>query len=491
MNDMSRPQIPGASLNRVSLQKKTHEFPLAPQASGRVQFAFWAQWAVATIMQCSLLVWLAVEKTGSDVASHYRMLVVVSALLAIPLFAVFRAYSIRSGYLVGIARILAAWSTLVAILAFIAFVTKTSESYSREVILQWVAGGFGLQALAFVPVHKIVRRLDKRHRFANASVIIGCGNIALTLATKLRYERKESMLGMVCLDDEEPHEGNAQTPYFPTLGAVSQLRSILRDNRVSRVYIALPARETDQIEGLYVDLLDASVDVVWVPDFANLKLLNHSIYNLGGMPAINLNESPLTSYPGSAFLKSIMDRTCALLGILVLSPLLLGVAIAVKLSSPGPVLFRQKRHGWNGNIIEVLKFRSMRMHDDQKVKQATKDDPRVTPVGRFLRRSSIDELPQLFNVLKGDMSLVGPRPHAIAHNDYYSDKIIAYMARHRIKPGITGLAQISGYRGETETIDKMQKRVELDLDYINHWSLWLDVKILIKTPLTLISKDIY
>ena len=181
----------------------------------------------------------------------------------------------------------------------------------------------------------------------------------------------------------------------------------------------------------------------------------------------------------------------ALLGILLLSPLMLSVALAVKLSSPGPVFFRQKRHGWNGNIIEVLKFRSMREHHDQKVKQATKDDPRVTAVGRFLRRSSIDELPQLFNVIKGEMSLVGPRPHAIAHNDYYSDKIMAYMARHRIKPGITGLAQISGYRGETETIDKMQKRVELDLDYINHWSLWLDVKILIKTPLTLVSKDIY
>ncbi|TYC58273.1 undecaprenyl-phosphate glucose phosphotransferase [Marinobacter sp. BW6] len=446
---------------------------------------------VATIVQCGLLVWLATEKAGDNVDSHYRLLAVVSSMLAIPMFAFFRAYSIRNGYLVGIARILGAWATLIASLAFIAFVAKTSESYSREVILQWMSLGFAFQALAFVPIHKVLRRIDKKHRFANASIIIGCGDIALTLASKLRYERKEAMIGMVCLDDEDACEQAAETPYFPTLGTVSQLRSVIRGNSVSRVYIALPARETDQIEGLYVDLLDASVDVVWVPDFANLKLLNHSIYNLGGMPAINLNESPLTSYPGGAFFKSMMDRTLALAGVLILSPLLLAVAVAVKLSSPGPVLFRQKRHGWNGNIIEVLKFRSMRMHDDQKVKQASKDDPRVTPVGRFLRRSSIDELPQLFNVLKGDMSLVGPRPHAIAHNDYYSDKIIAYMARHRIKPGITGLAQISGYRGETETIDKMQKRVELDLDYINHWSLWLDVKILIKTPLTLISKDIY
>jgi putative colanic acid biosynthesis UDP-glucose lipid carrier transferase len=145
----------------------------------------------------------------------------------------------------------------------------------------------------------------------------------------------------------------------------------------------------------------------------------------------------------------------------------------------------------NGKIFPVLKFRSMRMHDDKEVKQAKRNDDRITPVGRFIRRTSIDELPQLFNVLKGEMSLVGPRPHAVAHNNYYADKITAYMARHRIKPGVTGLAQISGYRGETETLDKMQKRVELDLQYINNWSLWLDIKILLKTPFTLISKEAY
>jgi putative colanic acid biosynthesis UDP-glucose lipid carrier transferase len=159
--------------------------------------------------------------------------------------------------------------------------------------------------------------------------------------------------------------------------------------------------------------------------------------------------------------------------------------------SPGPIIFKQERHGRNGKIIKVWKFRSMRLHDDHQVRHAGREDPRITPVGRFIRRTSIDELPQFFNVLQGHMALVGPRPHAIAHNDYYTGKIQAYMARHRIKPGITGLAQISGCRGETETLDKMQKRVEIDLNYINNWSLWLDIKILIKTPFTLFSKDIY
>jgi putative colanic acid biosynthesis UDP-glucose lipid carrier transferase len=167
------------------------------------------------------------------------------------------------------------------------------------------------------------------------------------------------------------------------------------------------------------------------------------------------------------------------------------VALAVKLTSPGPVLFKQNRHGCDGQVFKVWKFRSMRVHDEGEVRQATRDDDRVTPLGRFLRRSSIDELPQLFNVLFGQMALVGPRPHAVTHNIYYTGKVRAYMARHRLKPGITGLAQITGHRGETETLEKMQLRVAQDLNYINQWSLWLDIKILLKTPFTLFSKNIY
>ena len=251
------------------------------------------------------------------------------------------------------------------------------------------------------------------------------------------------------------------------------------------------ASEAAKIEAMYVDLLDANVDVVWVPDLNSLTLLNHSVKVVDGLPAIYLNESPLTSRPTAALSKSLMEKSVALLAIILLSPVLLLISLAVKLSSPGPVFFKQDRHGWNGKVIQVWKFRSMRVHDDRDVKQASRNDSRITAVGRFIRRTSLDELPQLFNVLQGHMALVGPRPHAVAHNNYYSGKILAYMARHRIKPGITGLAQISGCRGETDTLDKMEKRVEIDLKYINNWSLWLDVKILVKTPFTLLSKDIY
>jgi putative colanic acid biosynthesis UDP-glucose lipid carrier transferase len=275
------------------------------------------------------------------------------------------------------------------------------------------------------------------------------------------------------------------------LGALPELNDLVTRCRIRRVYIAMPLSKAAQIEAIYLALLDLNVDVVWIPDFSSMMLLNQSISQIEQFPAIYLNETPLSSHPAAALGKELFDRGLALVSLIVLFPVMLAVAIAVKVSSPGPVFFRQPRHGCNGLVILVWKFRSMRMHDDAAVRQATQNDTRITRVGAFIRRTSIDELPQLINVLRGEMALVGPRPHAVAHNHYYGDKIIAYMARHRIKPGMTGLAQISGLRGETETLEKMQKRIEKDLDYINHWSLWLDIKILFKTPFTLFSRNIY
>ncbi|NRP59894.1 sugar transferase [Marinobacterium sp. xm-d-564] len=198
----------------------------------------------------------------------------------------------------------------------------------------------------------------------------------------------------------------------------------------------------------------------------------------------------LRTFENTTLLKVISEASLALLA---LSPQLIWAAYKVKRSSPGPILFKQDRHGWDGKIIKVWKFRSMKLHTEEKgtITQAKANDDRVTSFGKFIRRTSIDELPQLFNVIQGTLSLVGPRPHAVEHNDYYVEKIKAYFARHRIKPGITGLAQISGSRGETETVEKMQQRLEYDLSYINNWSLLTDIKILIKTPLTLFGKNIY
>ncbi|MBT8765765.1 undecaprenyl-phosphate glucose phosphotransferase [Pseudomonas sp. DB1] len=435
-----------------------------------------------TLLLCAL----AVAKTG-HIETQYRMLALFTMLGSVPAYSLLRVYHKHHGYVVGLGRLLAGWLMLLSGLTVMAFLTKTSELFSREIMITWAGLGFLIQACLFLPLHAFSRRYHQQLHSARTSLVVGTGDLAQELADKLVRKRNEPLVGLVTADDY-PHLDDG---LYPIVGNLSHLRELINSHKVRRLYIALPLSAAEQIEGLYIDLLDANVDVVWIPDLQSLKLLNHSVSDIEGLPAISLNESPLTSYPTAAFTKAALDRSTALLAIIALSPLLLGTALAVKLSSPGPVLFKQKRHGWNGKVIKVWKFRSMRVHADTQVKQATREDPRITRVGRFIRRTSIDELPQLFNVLQGRMSLVGPRPHAVAHNDYYTGKIDAYMARHRIKPGITGLAQISGCRGETETLDKMERRVELDLAYINNWSIWLDLKILIKTPFTLLSKDIY
>lgn len=464
----------------ILIRKRSTTMP-----AGR-SLTFWAQWLAAISLLILLLCALAVMKTG-EVDIQYRMLAAFMLLGSVPAYSMMQVYHKQHGYLAGLGRLLAGWLALLSGLMFMAFITKTSELFSREVIITLALSGFVLQACLYVPLHNLARRYQQKLQAARTSLIVGTGELAFDLADKLARQKKEPLMGLVAADDLPLPSDST----YPILGSLAHLRDLIATHRIRRLYIALPLTEAEKIEELYIDLLDSSVDVIWIPDLQSLILLNHSVSEIEGLPAIHLNESPLTSYPTAALSKAVLDRTVALIAIILLSPVLLGTAIAVKLSSPGPVLFKQKRHGWNGKIIKVWKFRSMRMHDDQEVKQASRGDPRITRVGQFIRRTSIDELPQLFNALQGKMSLVGPRPHAIAHNDYYTGKIDAYMARHRIKPGITGLAQISGYRGETETIDKMEKRVELDLAYINNWSLWLDIKILIKTPFTLLSKNIY
>ena len=228
-------------------------------------------------------------------------------------------------------------------------------------------------------------------------------------------------------------------------------------------------------------LAHSTADIKFVPDLLGLQLLNHSVEQVAGLPVINLRASPLDG--DARLLKAIEDRVLATLILLLIAPLMAAIAIGVKLSSPGPVLFRQTRHGLDGKIIEVWKFRSMRVHQEAhgQVTQATKHDTRVTPFGRFLRRTSLDELPQFFNVLQGTMSIVGPRPHAVAHNHHYKSQVQLYMQRHRVKPGITGWAQVNGLRGETDTLDKMASARRGDLFYMQNWSLWMDLRIVAMT----------
>jgi putative colanic acid biosynthesis UDP-glucose lipid carrier transferase len=444
-----------------------------------------------------ILVAIKVGEVVGEIPDNYRIFLVTAVLIQFIIYSVYGVYR-RSGSLYqGCYRLSVAWLLFLSVLLLIGFVTKVSESFSREVFLLWATIGFVIQLVAYACMYHAIGFLRERFAEHSECLIVGRGRLAEHLFTSINNNKwlPDKIVGFVSDggDDVSNEGGLPQQVNTTLLGEIRDIKRIITQHDIKRVYIAVPLGQSNNVEDLHVELLDANVDLIWVPDIYALKLLNHSIREVAGLPLIFLNESPITSTRTGIFFKVIMDRLVAAILLLLLSPLLLSVAAAIKFTSKGPVFFKQDRHGWDGAVFKIWKFRSMFLHDEVNggVEQATKHDARITPIGNFLRRTSIDELPQLVNVLMGEMSLVGPRPHAVAHNDYYDDHIDSYLLRHRIKPGITGLAQVNGCRGETEKMEKMRQRVEYDVAYINNWSLWLDVKILCKTPFTLFSNDIY
>ncbi|WP_318376281.1 undecaprenyl-phosphate glucose phosphotransferase [Enterobacter sp.] len=263
-------------------------------------------------------------------------------------------------------------------------------------------------------------------------------------------------------------------------GNYDQLLEDAKAGKIHNVYIAMPMSEESGIKRLVRELADTTCSVILIPDVFTFNILHSRIEEMNGVPVVPLYDTPLSGM--NRVLKRLEDIVLSSLILLLISPVLLCIAVAVKISSPGPIIFRQTRYGMDGKPIKVWKFRSMKvMENAEVVTQATQNDPRVTKVGNFLRRTSLDELPQFINVLTGGMSIVGPRPHAVAHNEQYRTLIQGYMLRHKVKPGITGWAQINGWRGETDTLEKMEKRIEFDLEYIREWSLWFDIKIVFLT----------
>lgn len=281
-------------------------------------------------------------------------------------------------------------------------------------------------------------------------------------------------------------------PGVPIWGGLADVVGYVEENRIDQVWIALPLKDEDKVKSLLHALRHSAVDIRFIPDIFGFRLLNHSVTEVAGFPVMNLSVTPMVGV--NRLVKAFEDRVLASLILLLISPFLLLIALGVKFSSPGPVLFQQKRMGWDGQHFMVYKFRSMVVHQEESglLTQASNGDARVTPFGAFLRRTSLDELPQFFNVLQGSMSIVGPRPHAIEHNEQYKDLIDDYMQRHKVKPGITGWAQINGWRGETDTVEKMRMRVEYDLYYIENWSLWFDLRIILLTVFRgFINKNAY
>jgi putative colanic acid biosynthesis UDP-glucose lipid carrier transferase len=334
-------------------------------------------------------------------------------------------------------------------------------------------------------MNEIIRRFMMAPGNVRLAVVAGYNEVSVVLSERILADPTLGLRIEGYFDDR-----SADRLKLPAgravLGGLSDLATYVNTHKIDVIFIALPMRQVQRVVDLLDELRDTTSSIYFVPDIFVMDLIQSRTADISGVPVIAMCETPFQGLPGMA--KRIMDVVFSAIGLLLLSPLLFAVTLLIKLDSKGPVIFRQRRYGLDGEIIDVHKFRSMTVTEDgPQIQQATQNDKRVTRVGRFLRRHSIDELPQLVDVLQGRMSLVGPRPHAVAHNEEYRGLIKGYMVRHKVLPGITGLAQVNGCRGETSKLEDMKARIEYDLEYLRRWSPWLDIRILFQTVFQLIG----
>jgi len=371
-------------------------------------------------------------------------------------------------------RIVIEWAAVICILLLAGFAFKVTEQFSRATMLTW----FALTPFTLYAAH--IARQRARWLIANSDytptyLIIGANSVGFELFRRLP---RKGFLGFFDFRSVDRLPDTIDPAHL--VGHCKDVAEFSRAHGVTSIYIALPLSNVPRIGEMVRELRDTTASIYFVPDVFAFDLIQGRLVEINGMPAISVCDTPFHGM--DAVSKRVTDIVLASIGLALLAPLMVLLATAVKLTSRGPVLFKQRRYGLNGEEIIVYKFRSMTVCEDGPVvTQATKSDNRITPLGRILRSSSLDELPQLLNVLEGTMSVVGPRPHAVAHNEMYRKLISGYMIRHKVRPGITGLAQVNGLRGETETIEKMRERVRFDLEYLSHWSPWLDIKIIFKT----------
>ncbi len=448
--------------------------------------SFWAQW-IALLVLLIVAGFVGLAFSDETLADSHRLLgVLLAAILCLfyPRVGVFTRYRPPGAALMFVT---AAWSVAILALLGVLFVFGITLHLDRDFLVAFYLAGWFAHAVVVLATSYLFESARSR-RIEAPVVIVGSGELARRIHWGLSRNSflPDKVVGIV--DDVDP-EAATDSVDAPFLGRLDDLNWVVQNYDVQKVYIALPLSRSAQVQKALSLAAESSIDVIWAPDIFALDLLNPGVRELAGVPLLAVSESPLSSL-GGAYVKSLIDVVLATSAIVILSPLFLLIAIAVRLSSNGPVFYKQERHGWDGAIFEIWKFRSMRTHleGEGKVTQATRNDNRVTPLGRFLRRTSLDELPQLFNVINGTMSMVGPRPHAVVHNYEYAQKIGSYMSRHRIKPGITGWAQVNGLRGETDTLEKMSRRVVMDIEYINRWSPGLDLWILLRTPVALLSR---
>ena len=411
---------------------------------------------------------------------------IIGCLLAaniLPCLQVYRVDRLQSP-VAGVPRLVLGWTVAVVILIAVLFAMKSSGQISRLWLGAWLLSG----ALALLGVRLaaslVITRKGASQALARRVAIVGLGDGVLTLIGRLAGA--DPTVQAVAALDLDASLAECWPAGVMRLAGFAQLERAIALGTIDQVLIAAPARPGATLEQSLRALRHLPVDVSWAPELPELRAPILGVAHIGDVPLVRLVQRPLDGW--RYILKSLEDHLLAGAILLFVAPAMLMIALAVKLDSPGPVFFRQQRRGFSQEPIGLLKFRTMYVEqcdaaDAGIVLQASKGDPRVTRLGRILRQTSLDELPQLLNVLRGEMSLVGPRPHALAHDQYYADLIDDYLGRHRVKPGMTGWAQVNGYRGETRTVEQMRRRIELDLEYIDAWSLWLDLRILARTLL--------
>lgn len=371
------------------------------------------------------------------------------------------------------------WVAIVVVLISASYLTGFASEYSSTVIIPWVLLVPALMVPAMAILQKLRRNITLSTENIRSAIFAGFTPNSFALAQKLTAhpELCKRVLGFF---DDRGTERLGPMGEYKLLGQLAGLTEYVEKHKVDVIFVALPIPHLERVVNMLNELHDSTASIYYVPDLFAFDLTQSIAGQILGSPVITLCESPLYGFRG--VLKRVTDIAFALPGMLIATPVMFVLCILIRLTSPGPIIFKQRRYGLDGEEIMVYKFRSMYVTEDgDELVQATRDDPRITPIGRLLRRFSLDELPQLINVLKGQMSMVGPRPHAVAHNEEYRSLIKGYMLRHKVLPGITGLAQINGCRGETKSLEDMEARVMFDLEYVRNWTPLLDLRILLLT----------
>ncbi|MFC3093297.1 undecaprenyl-phosphate glucose phosphotransferase [Alteromonas sediminis] len=442
---------------------------------------FAAAYRFVDLLVIHLSLMLALVIYGLEFSNDYLLLSLTANItfaIAAESNALYRSW--RSGFFKQlIFYTFVSWGVAVTAMLLLMFFSKTSETYSRVAIALWIGMG-GLALISWRTLFGIfLTHMRKKGHNTRSVAIIGMSEAGIRLAHEINY-RKETGYRVEAFYDDRGQDRLDNTFADKLVGDVESGVRAARANQYDTIFIAMPMKAEARIRDILFRLGDTTADVQLIPNFFMFSMMQTTMSHVGNIQTLSVYNNPMSG--GAAALKRFEDIVLSSIILSLIALPMLAIAIGIKLTSKGPVIFKQDRYGLNGKRIKMWKFRSMTVTENSDVvTQATKGDARITRFGAFLRRTSLDELPQFINVLKGDMSVIGPRPHAVAHNEEYRKMVDFYMLRHKVKPGITGWAQVNGWRGETETLDKMKKRIEYDLDYIRHWSLWMDFKILILT----------